>query len=96
MSRPLRLLLIDDDPDYRGLVLQELHGEFSDVVVEQISDAPDLASALDREVFYLAMVDYKLRWFNGIAGLKTVKTRHPVDRSGPPGSRRGGDEARLG
>ena len=34
-------------------------------------------SALDREAFDLAMVDYKLRWFNGIAVLKSFKTRHP-------------------
>ena len=77
MSRPLRLLLIDDDPDDRGHVLQDLHGEFPDVVVKKISDAPDLASALNREAFDLAMIDYKLRWFNGIAVLKTVKTRRP-------------------
>ena len=77
MSRPLHLLLVDDNSDDRKLVLQELRAEFPDVAVEQITDAPEFASALDRGTFGLAMIDYKLRWFNGIAVLKTVKTRRP-------------------
>ncbi len=42
MNRPLRILLIDDNPGDRALVVRELRREFPDLRVEQIIDMEDV------------------------------------------------------
>lgn len=76
MTKPLRVLLIDDDPDDRELVLKELGG-FSAVEAEQVTDAAGFGEALGAFDFDLVITEYRLRWSDGIAVLKSVKARFP-------------------
>lgn len=74
---PMRVLLIDDNPDDRALVERELRLRIERVEVRHISDAAGLAEALDAGGFDVAVTDYRLRWTVGIEVLREIKRRHP-------------------
>jgi PAS domain S-box-containing protein len=73
MNHPLRLLLIDDNPDDRSLVIRELRGEWPDLSVEQAYDTATFGQALNGDAFDLVITDYHLRWTDGITLLKRIK-----------------------
>ncbi|MBD2679478.1 MULTISPECIES: response regulator [Nostoc] len=73
----LRILLIDDNPNDRLLAIRQLEREFSDLEVEQVVTAQDLAQALERGQFNLVVTDYQLRWSNGIEVLHAIKASYP-------------------
>ena len=75
MSEPLRILLIDDNPDDRLLAIRELRREFPDLQAEQISEAKGFAQALEAGDFDLVITDYRLRWTDGVAVLRASKAR---------------------
>ncbi|MBI4642101.1 MAG: response regulator, partial [Candidatus Tectomicrobia bacterium] len=77
MNGPLRILLIDDNPDDRALVMRELRREFPDLIVGQITEARSFAQALETGNFDLVITDHQLRWTDGLAVLRAVKTRWP-------------------
>ena len=77
MNDLLRILLIDDNPDDRLLVIRELRREFPDLQVEQITEAEGFAQALEAGDFDLMITDYQLRWSDGLAVLRAVKARCP-------------------
>lgn len=74
---PLRVLLIDDNPDDRALVERELRLRIERLAVHHISDAAALAEALDAGGFDVAVTDYRLRWTIGIEVLREIKRRYP-------------------
>jgi PAS domain S-box-containing protein len=76
MDSPLRLLLIDDNPDDRVLTLRELKKEF-EIQVREIIDAEGLASALKEGDFDIVITDYQLKWSNGLEILAKIKARYP-------------------
>ncbi len=73
----MRILLIDDNPNDRALVVRELEREFPAPQVEQISNAEDLEAALRAGSFDLVITDYQLNWSNGLAVLRSVRAEHP-------------------
>lgn len=77
MSRTLNLLLVDDNPDDRTLVIRELDREFSALRAEEVTEAKGLARALEQGNFDLVITDYQLRWTDGLTVLLTVKERYP-------------------
>lgn len=74
---PLRVLLIDDNPDDRALVERELRLRIEQVEVRHISDAAALAETLDAGGFDVAVTDYRLRWTVGTEVLCEIKRRYP-------------------
>lgn len=74
---PLRVLLIDDNPDDRALVERELRLRIEQVEVGHISDAEALAAALQAGGFDVAVTDYRLRWTVGTEVLRAIKERYP-------------------
>ena len=74
---PLRVLLIDDNPDDRALVERELRLRIEQVEVRHISDAAALAEALAAGGFEVAVTDYRLRWTVGTEVLREIKARYP-------------------
>ncbi|HQU16757.1 MAG: hypothetical protein B7Z66_11275 [Chromatiales bacterium 21-64-14] len=74
----LRLLLIDDDPDDRALVIRTLQREFSSLHVEQIHDENQFRAALNAARWDLVITDYQLRWSDGLTILNTVKENQPA------------------
>ncbi len=77
MNESLRILLIDDNPDDRTLVVRELQRTFSEVQIEQVADAEGLNRVLAGNHFNLVITDYQLRWTDGLTVLRAIKARWP-------------------
>ena len=77
MNNTLRILLIDDNPRDRALVMRTLRKEFPDLQVEEITEAEGFGCALEKGDFDIVITDYQLRWTDGIAVLHAVKDRYP-------------------
>lgn len=73
----LRLLLVDDNPNDRLLIVRELSRELPDVEVEEIIKPEDLTLALSADQFDLVITDYQLRWDDGLTVLREIKSRYP-------------------
>lgn len=75
--RPLCVLLADDNPDDRALVVRELSKDIPDLEVIHVIDQKQLDVALDEGRFDLAVTDFHLRWITGLDVLKLIKARFP-------------------
>lgn len=75
-DKKLRILLIDDNPDDRNLVIRELKREFSSPEVIQIFDPRGLSLALGSWDVDIVITDFQLRWTDGLKVLKQIKSRH--------------------
>ncbi len=75
MSGPVRVLLLDDNPDDRELVRYQLLTEFPDADPVEILDGGALAAALAAAEPCLVVTDLDLRWMSGLDVLKHVKQR---------------------
>ncbi|NEQ26598.1 MAG: PAS domain-containing protein, partial [Microcoleus sp. SIO2G3] len=73
----LRILLLDDNPNDRLLVIHELQQAFAQVEVLAAIDQSELEEKLEENQFDLVITDYQLRWSNGLEVLAAVKTRYP-------------------
>lgn len=73
----LRILLVDDNPDDRALVIRTLRQEFPRVEIEQVSDPESLSAALERLDHDLCITDFQLLWTDGLRVLHRVKARDP-------------------
>ena len=76
--KALRVLLVDDNPDDRALVVRVLRKMEIDLQVEHVTRATELAQALDRAAFDIVITDFQLRWSDGLAVLREVKRQHPT------------------
>lgn len=73
----LHVLLVDDNPQDRLLVVRELRKEYPDLrVVEPLTER-QLVEALEGNGFDVVITDYQLRWTTGLAVLRAVKARLP-------------------
>lgn len=77
MTRPLRILIIDDNRSDRALILRALQREFSQLQTQEILDAKDLQQAIEQNSFDAVVTDYQLRWTNGLEVLRTIKAHYP-------------------
>ncbi len=77
MKTPLRILVIDDNPDDRILARRKLEQEFSKLQVQEIADAAQLEQAVKKGNFDLVITDYQLRWTDGLTILRDFKARYP-------------------
>jgi signal transduction histidine kinase len=75
MNQPLRILLIDDNPDDRLLLCHELEQEFPNLIVQEVLEAKGFRQALAAGAFDLVVTDYQLNWTTGIEILQAVKSR---------------------
>jgi PAS domain S-box-containing protein len=76
-DRPLRLLLVDEDPDDRAMVVQVLRKQFPRMRVTQVWDAERLEAALNGRAFDAVITDYHLLWGDGIRVLRRVREAWP-------------------
>ncbi|OON63162.1 hypothetical protein B0920_07090 [Massilia sp. KIM] len=74
---PLRLILIDDNPDDRALVERELRLRIAELEVRHVPDAAALEAALAQGAFDVAVTDYRLRWTLGTEVLRAIKAHYP-------------------
>ncbi|PYJ82759.1 MAG: hypothetical protein DME22_17490 [Verrucomicrobia bacterium] len=77
MKDQLRILVVDDNPDDRALAIRELQRDFSNLRIDQITDATNFALALEADGCDLVITDYQLRWSDGLAVLRAIKNRWP-------------------
>jgi PAS domain S-box-containing protein len=77
MTDPLRLLIVDDNPDDRALVLRELRREVTALEALEITAPEELEAALESGGFDLVITDYQLRWKTGLEVLAAAKGRWP-------------------
>lgn len=72
IGRPVRLLLIDDNPHDRELLARALRQRFSSLSIEPVRDAQEFAHALRYSTFDAAVVDYELGWSNGLEVFRQI------------------------
>jgi PAS domain S-box-containing protein len=77
MTQPLRILVIDDNPGDRALVIRQLQREFTELTVEEVRELSELENAVAAGKFDLVITDYQLHWSNGLEVLRTVKQHYP-------------------
>ncbi|MGM0510673.1 MAG: PAS domain S-box protein [Thermoplasmatota archaeon] len=75
MDEQIRVMLADDNPDDRTLVIRELKKEFNDISVDEIRNQEELDEAFEKDDYDIVITDYRLRWTTGIDILKEVKKR---------------------
>ncbi|PSB21052.1 hybrid sensor histidine kinase/response regulator [filamentous cyanobacterium CCP1] len=73
----LRILLIDDSQADRLLAIRELRRTISDVQIQEVCQASDFEPTLEAGEFDLVILDYQLRWNNGLTILQSIKSRYP-------------------
>ena len=78
MTSTLRVLIIDDSEHDTTLIVRTLQGAGYELRYERVWTAEALSAALDRESWDLAIADYALRSFSGIAALRLLR-QHDVD-----------------
>lgn len=75
---PLRMLVLDDNPDDRRLALRELERAFPGVQVDQVGRPEDYAEVEDGfGRFDLVITDYQMRWTTGLDVLRDIKAKAP-------------------
>ncbi len=77
MKAPLRILHLEDDPDYADLVKSLLDAEGFRANVNLVSDQAAFEKALEQRDFDLILADYLLPAYNGIQALKLAHQECP-------------------
>jgi PAS domain S-box-containing protein len=71
------VLLLDDDPEDRGLAKLVLQHELPQVEIEEVRDALAFAQACGRRNFHLVVLEQRLGWADGLAILSALKEDWP-------------------
>lgn len=77
IKQSLRVLVVDDNPQDRRLVVRELRKAYPDSQVFEAIDEQQLVERIDEANFDIVITDYHLRWSDGIRVLQAVKQRLP-------------------
>lgn len=80
MSEPLRILLVDDDPDVRELVLREFRRELPDAEIVEVGRPDAFSRALELPTIDVLVTDYQLNWDNGLEIYARTRARWPECR----------------
>jgi PAS domain S-box-containing protein len=87
-KQPLRILIIDDQPDDRGRLAHTLRHGFSGAVLREIANKRAFEEAVAQGCFDVVVMEYRLAWSDGLTVLKTIRERAPhapvIWVSGPP------------
>ncbi|WP_392535004.1 ATP-binding protein [Nostoc sp. C117] len=73
----MHILIIDDNPNDRFMIIREMRREFPDVEIEEVGEPEKFEQALAAGRFELTITDYQLRWNNGLEILHLLKNRYP-------------------
>src|SRR6266404_9041632 len=77
MKKPLRILHLEDDPDFSALVRALLEREAIPVELCVVSTRADFEKALSGGNFDVILADYLLPEYNGIEALRCARTKCP-------------------
>ena len=81
MEKPLRILHLEDDPDYPDLVRSMLEAEGVQAVVVPVANRPEFEAALEREPFDMILADYSLT--EGYDGIQALRRAQDISRDTP-------------
>jgi diguanylate cyclase (GGDEF)-like protein/PAS domain S-box-containing protein len=76
-AAPLRLVVVDDNPDDRALVCLALRKDYPHLEIDEVIDRGGLERVLEKGDFDLVITDFQLRWSDGLQVLRAVKARDP-------------------
>ena len=76
-ASPLRVLLVDDNPDDRALVRRALERDLGAIQAEEIVDRAAFERANEAGGFDLVVTDYQLLWWTGLDVVRAAKERWP-------------------
>jgi diguanylate cyclase (GGDEF)-like protein len=100
VTSTLRILLIDDSEHDASVVVRALTAAGYNVQYDRVWTAEALAGALDGEAWDLAIADYRLRGFSGIAALRLLRQQGAdmpfIFVSGTPGEDAAVDAMKAG
>ena len=77
MNEAVHILLIDDNPDDRALIMAELPRELPNLRITEVFDQRGLDEVIALGGFDLVITDYQLCWSNGVEVLRLIKANHP-------------------
>lgn len=77
MKEPLKILIIDDNPDDRVLASRELKREFQDIEIQEVINEDEFTDVMEEGDFDVVITDYQIRWTTGLDVLDEVKDRYP-------------------
>jgi signal transduction histidine kinase len=77
MNAGFTVLLVDDNPADRILVIRELSREFNDVEFLEVGAPEALQAAFERDRFDVVITDYHLNWTDGLQIMAEVRSRFP-------------------
>ena len=77
MNKPLRILHLEDDPDYSNLVRSLLAGEGFQIELLLVDNRADFEGALAPERFDVILADYLLPSYNGLEALRAAREKCP-------------------
>jgi two-component system cell cycle sensor histidine kinase/response regulator CckA len=77
MAPPLRLLHLEDDPDYSTMLSSKLAAEEIEAEVVCVATRKEFEAALERGGFDLIIADYSLPDYNGIQAMKLAREKLP-------------------
>jgi PAS domain S-box-containing protein len=77
VNEPLRILLIDDNPDDRVLTRRALGKQFESAAATEVGDAAALEDAYARDRFDVVIIDHRLAWGDPLDILREAKERWP-------------------
>ena len=81
MNKVLRILHLEDDPDYSDLVMEMLEKEGLRVERVLVDNYANFIAALENNKFDLILGDYSLPACNGFVEVGTPVARRPPHRS---------------
>ncbi|HTQ52310.1 MAG TPA: PAS domain S-box protein [Candidatus Acidoferrales bacterium] len=77
MNKPLRILHLEDDPDFAELVRTLLQQDELHAELKRVAGRADFEAALDSEKFDLILSDFRLPRFTGLEALAFVRKECP-------------------
>lgn len=75
--RPLRFLVVDDNPQDRRLVIRELRKAYANSKIFEAINQAQLDEHVRDTDYDVVVTDYQLQWTDGIQVLKAIKKRQP-------------------
>ncbi|MEO3748744.1 response regulator transcription factor [Plantactinospora sp. B5E13] len=80
MNRPVRLLLVDDDPLVRAALTMMLDGAPGICLVAALADGDEVPAAVDRHKVDVVLMDIRMPRVNGIVATRRLRARpHPPE-----------------
>src|SRR5437868_12902414 len=77
MDKHLRILHLEDEPDYSSFVKLMLEQEGLPVEMVLVDNSADFIAAIAAEPFDLILADYRLPTWNGIEALRVAREKRP-------------------